>query len=106
MSISFPRAAPGSKVFFRLLTEGLGADWPLSKKIRFSPRPCSSAYKDRDSFGLEPYGISFHPGSQQRDVGQWSSALTIAAQLFNWARHDLKIDLKLINMEEVSQPII
>ena len=25
------RAAPGSRVFFRLLTEGLGADWPLSK---------------------------------------------------------------------------
>ncbi|HWP68395.1 MAG TPA: type III PLP-dependent enzyme, partial [Rectinemataceae bacterium] len=31
------RAAPGSKVFFRLLTEGLGADWPLSKKFGSHP---------------------------------------------------------------------
>ncbi len=28
-----PRGAPGSRVFLRLLTEGLGADWPLSKKF-------------------------------------------------------------------------
>ena len=92
------RAAPGSKVFFRLLTEGLGADWPLSKKFGSHPDLARQLIKTAIRFGLEPYGISFHPGSQQRDVGQWSSALTIAAQLFNWARHDLKIDLKLINM--------
>jgi len=92
------RAAPGSKVFFRLLTEGLGADWPLSKKFGSHPDLARQLIKTAIRFGLEPYGISFHPGSQQRDVGQWSSALTIAAQLFNWARHDLKIDLKMINM--------
>jgi len=92
------RAAPGSKVFFRLLTEGLGADWPLSKKFGSHPDLARQLMKTAIRFGLEPYGISFHPGSQQRDVGQWSSALAIVAQLFNWARHDLKIDLKMINM--------
>lgn len=92
------RAAPGSKVFFRLLTEGLGADWPLSKKFGSHPDLARQLIKTAVRFGLEPYGISFHPGSQQRDVGQWSSALAIVGQLFNWARHDLKIDLKMINM--------
>lgn len=92
------RAAPGSKVFFRLLTEGLGADWPLSKKFGSHPDLARQLIKTAVRFGLEPYGISFHPGSQQRDVGQWSSALAIVAQLFTWARHDLKIDLKMINM--------
>ncbi|MEN6490644.1 MAG: type III PLP-dependent enzyme [Rectinema sp.] len=92
------RAAPGSKVFFRLLTEGLGADWPLSKKFGSHPDLARQLMKTAVRFGLEPYGISFHPGSQQRDVGQWSSALAIVSQLFNWARHDLKIDLKMINM--------
>ncbi len=92
------RAAPGSKVFFRLLPEGLGADWPLSKKFGSHPDLARQLIKTAVRFGLEPYGISFHPGSQQRDVGQWSSALAIVAQLFNWARHDLKIDLKMINM--------
>jgi ornithine decarboxylase len=92
------RAAPGSKVFFRLLTEGLGADWPLSKKFGSHPDLARQLMKTAVRFGLEPYGISFHPGSQQRDVGQWSSALAIVSQLFNWARRDLKIDLKMINM--------
>ena len=30
-------AAPGSKVYFRLLTDGSGADWPLSKKFGCQP---------------------------------------------------------------------
>lgn len=92
------RAAPGSKVFFRLLTEGLGADWPLSKKFGSHPDMARQLIKTAVRFGLEPYGISFHPGSQQRDVGQWSSALTQVAQLFNWARKELKVDLRMINM--------
>jgi len=70
---------PGSKVFFRLLTEGLGADWPLSKKFGSHPDLARQLIKMAVRFGLEPYGISFHPGSQQRDVGQWSSALAIVA---------------------------
>ena len=92
------RAAPGSKVFFRLLTEGLGADWPLSKKFGSHPDLARQLIKTAVRFGLVPYGISFHPGSQQRDVGQWSSALTTVAQLFAWARDDLMVDLKMINM--------
>ena len=92
------RAAPGSKVFFRLLTEGLGADWPLSKKFGSHPDLARQLIKTAVRFGLQPYGISFHPGSQQRDVGQWSSALTTVSQLFQWARDDLKVNLKMINM--------
>ncbi len=92
------RAAPGSKVFFWLLTEGLGADWPLSRKFGSHPDLARQLIKTAVRFGLQPYGISFHPGSQQRDVGQWSSALTTVAQLFRWAREDAHVDLKMINM--------
>jgi ornithine decarboxylase len=92
------RAAPGSKVFFRLLTEGLGADWPLSKKFGSHPALARQLIKTEVRFGLLPYGISFPPGSQQRAVGQWSSALTTVAQLFSWAKEDLKVELKMINM--------
>ncbi|MDP2792108.1 MAG: type III PLP-dependent enzyme [Rectinemataceae bacterium] len=92
------RAAPGSKVFFRLLTEGLGADWPLSRKFGSHPDLARQLIKTAIRFGLVPHGISFHPGSQQRDVGQWSTALTTASQLMAWARDDLKIDMKMINM--------
>ncbi len=50
--------------------------------------------------GLEPYLLSFHPGSQQRDVGQWSSALTTAGLLFRSIREEIHVDLKMINMGE------
>jgi len=92
------RAAPGSRVFFRLLTEGLGADWPLSKKFGSHPDLARQLIKLAVRLGLEPYGISFHPGSQQRDVGQWSTALTTAGQLFHWARKEANVKLKMINM--------
>jgi ornithine decarboxylase len=92
------RAAPGSRVFFRLLTEGLGADWPLSKKFGSHPDLARQLIKLSVRLGLEPYGISFHPGSQQRDVGAWSSAITTAGQLFRWAREDANVRLKMLNM--------
>ena len=92
------RAAPGSKVFFRLLTEGLGADWPLSRKFGSHPDLARQLIKTAVRFGLQPYGISFHPGSQQRDIGQWSTALTQVGQLWNWARNEAKVEMKMINM--------
>ena len=92
------RAAPGSKVFFRLLTEGLGADWPLSRKFGSHPDLARQLIKTAVRFGLVPYGISFHPGSQQRDIGQWSTALTQVGQLWYWARDEAHVDLKMINM--------
>jgi ornithine decarboxylase len=49
-------------------------------------------------FGLVPYGLSFHPGSQQRDVGQWSSCLATSSMIFTWAKEDLKVELKMLNM--------
>jgi len=92
------RAAPGSRVFFRLLTEGLGADWPLSKKFGCHPDLVRQLIKLSSRLGLEPYGISFHPGSQQRDVGAWSSAITTAGQLFHWAHEEAGVELKALNM--------
>ena len=90
--------APGSKVFFRLLTEGLGADWPLSQKFGSHPDLARQLIKLAVRLGLEPYGISFHPGSQQRDIGQWSTALTSVGQIFRSVREEIHVDLKMVNM--------
>jgi ornithine decarboxylase len=91
-------AAPGARVFFRLLTDGLGADRPLSKKIGSQPDLTRQLVKAAVRFGLEPYGISFHPGSQQRDIGQWSTALTTVGQLFQSIREEIHVELKMVNM--------
>ncbi len=91
-------AAPDSRVFFRLLTDGLGADLPLSKKIGCHPDLMRQLVKAAVRFGLEPYGIAFHPGSQQRDVGQWSTALTTVGHLFRAIREEIHVDLKMIDL--------
>jgi len=92
------RAAPGSQVFFRVLTEGLGADWPLSRKFGSHPDETRRLILRAKDQGLEPYGISFHVGSQQRDIGQWSTALTTVAGIFTWALEEHGIKLQMINM--------
>lgn len=75
-------AAPGSKVFCRILTTGVGADWPLSRKFGCDiemARDLLVAAKDR---GVIPHGVSFHVGSQQRDPAQWDAAIAQAAWVF------------------------
>lgn len=91
------RAAPGSQVFFRILTEGLGADWPLSRKFGCHPEMTRNLILHAKDLGLDPYGISFHVGSQQRDIGQWSSALSNVGSIFV-AAEEHGIKLKMVNM--------
>lgn len=89
--------APGSRVFFRLITEGAGSDWPLSRKFgAHSDVLFNLALRARD-LGLVPWGLSFHVGSQQRDIGQYDDGIARAKYLFTCLR-DEGIELKMINI--------
>ena len=91
-------SAPGSRVFFRLLTEGQGADWPLSRKFGSHPDTVYHLAILARDLGLEPYGLSFHVGSQQRDIGAWDEAISRCTYLFRSLKEDENIRLKMINM--------
>lgn len=92
------RSAPGSKVVFRLLLDSSGeADWPLTRKFGAHPDMLYGLIKLAKEKGLDPYGISFHVGSQQRDVGQWDSAIALCKYLFESLRQD-DIRLRAINL--------
>jgi ornithine decarboxylase len=89
--------APGSKVFCRLLMTCEGAEWPLSRKFGCEfdmARDLLVAARDR---GLEPYGVSFHVGSQQTDLQQWDIAVGKTAMLFT-ALNEVGIELKMVNL--------
>ena len=47
--------------------------------------------------GLDPHGISFHVGSQQRDLSQWDVALGKTKMLFT-ALSEAGIELKMVNL--------
>ena len=48
--------------------------------------------------GLDPYGISFHVGSQQRDIGAWDAAIAKVKVIFERLKEEDNITLKMINM--------
>ena len=77
------RAAPGSKVFCRILCDGSGAEWPLSRKFGCVPEMAPGVLEHAHRLGLVAHGISFHVGSQQNDVKAWDKALASAAAIFN-----------------------
>lgn len=89
--------APGSRVFCRILTSGEGAEWPLSRKFGCAPEMAADLLRQAPGLGLEPFGISFHVGSQQRDPVQWDLAISTAAQLFRDLAED-GIDLQMLNL--------
>jgi ornithine decarboxylase len=91
------RAAPGARVFCRVLTDGDGAEWPLSRKFGCAPQMAADLLVRARDLGLVPYGVSFHVGSQQTDVDQWDVAVGETAMLFS-ALNEAGIELKLVNL--------
>jgi ornithine decarboxylase len=89
--------APGSGIFFRILANGTGADWPLSRKFGAQPDVIFQNILLAKDLGLKPRGISFHVGSQQHDVTQWRTALSDCKELFDAAK-EKGIRLDLVNM--------
>lgn len=75
------RSAPGSTVYLRINTDGLGADWPLSLKFGCDPSEAFDLAQRATTSGLG-VGFSFHVGSQQRDVDAWDGPLCRLAKLF------------------------
>jgi ornithine decarboxylase len=91
------RAAPGSRVFCRILVDCRGAEWPLSRKFGCAPDMALDLLRRAREVGLDPYGVSFHVGSQQTDLGQWESAVGAASRMFSLLA-EADIELRMINI--------
>ena len=76
------RAAPGARVFCRILTDGAGAEWPLSRKFGCGAEMALTVLEEAHRIGLKPIGISFHVGSQQTNHNGWDAALETASNIF------------------------
>ena len=85
------QAAPGSSVLCRLVTSGAGSDWPLSRKYGVSTAEALDILLLAAHLGLDPAGVSFHVGSQQRDPGAWATPVAASARVFAGLRtHGLR----------------
>ena len=91
------RAAPGARVFCRILTDGVGAEWPLSRKFGCVTAEAVDVLAHAQARGLVAHGVSFHVGSQQTDTGAWDRALADAASVFCEAA-ERGINLAMVNL--------
>ena len=91
------RVAPGSKVYCRVLCDGEGAEWPLSRKFGCDPAMAPNVLEQAHRLGLQAYGVSFHVGSQQANLSAWDFALSMAADVFR-EMAQRGIELKMVNM--------
>ena len=91
------RAAPGARVFCRILSDCAGAEWPLSRKFGCEPAMAVEVLGHAMALGLEPHGVSFHVGSQQRNQHAWDRALASAAAVFKECG-ERGINLAMVNL--------
>ncbi len=91
------RHAPGARVYCRILVENKGAEWPLSRKFGCELEMARDLMVRAGELGLDPYGISFHVGSQQTSTAAYEGAIARVAMLFT----DLKeagVKLRMVNL--------
>lgn len=89
--------APGARVYCRILVENAGADWPLSRKFGTTVEIARSLMIHAGELGLDPFGLSFHVGSQQTTTSSYEAAIGKVGMLFT----DLKeagVNVRMVNL--------
>jgi ornithine decarboxylase len=74
------RTVASGTVFVRIVTDGAGADWPLSRKFGCTVGEAGPLLLQAARAGLQ-VGVSFHVGSQQRNPAAWDRPLSQVAHL-------------------------
>ena len=91
------RHAPGAKVYCRIVVENTGADWPLSGKFGTTVERARALMLQAGALGLDPYGLSFHVGSQQTDPASYEAAIGRVAMLFT-DLCEAGVNLRMVNL--------
>jgi ornithine decarboxylase len=91
------RHAPGARVYCRILVENEGADWPLSRKFGTTIENARDLMVEAGALGLDPYGLSFHVGSQQTTTRAYEVAIGKVAMLFTDLT-EAGINLRMMNL--------
>jgi ornithine decarboxylase len=91
------RSAPGARVYCRLLVENKGAEWPLSRKFGCEVAMAKELMVKAREWGLDPYGLSFHVGSQQTSTAAYEAAIARVAMLFTDLR-DAGVNIRMVNL--------
>jgi len=91
------RSAPGSRVYCRILVGNDGAEWPLSRKFGCEVEMAKELMVLAGELGLDPFGLSFHVGSQQVNTAAYEAAIAKVALLFTDLR-EAGVKVRMVNL--------
>ena len=91
------RHAPGRRVYCRVTVDNAGADWPLSRKFGTTIAQARALMVAAGEKGLDPYGLSFHVGSQQTGTEAYEAAIARVGMLFTDLRR-AGVGLRMLNL--------
>lgn len=91
------RSAPGARVYCRILVGNDGAEWPLSRKFGCEIEMARDLMALAGELGLDPFGLSFHVGSQQVNTAAYEAAIAKVAMLFTDLR-DAGVKVRMVNL--------
>ncbi|MEJ6565518.1 MAG: type III PLP-dependent enzyme [Burkholderiales bacterium] len=73
---------PDAKLYLRFDTSNIGSDWPLSGKFGVKPRDIDSILDVAVEIGADLCGLTFHVGSQCRNIENWNQAIETSKRIF------------------------
>lgn len=88
---------PGARVIIRIKVENSGSMVELSLKFGADPDQAFFLLRKAKALGLRPMGISFHVGSQSKNVENYMQALEITSNIFNEAK-EKELNLKIVDI--------
>ena len=91
------RHAPGAAVYVRVRVDDSGSVFPLSRKFGAESHHARALLQQAERLGLQPYGLTFHVGSQCVATSAWVQAIASTARLMRQLRSD-GIEVQMLNL--------
>ena len=88
---------PDAKLYLRFDTPNIGSDWPLSGKFGAKLRDVDAILDVAVELQADVCGVTFHVGSQCRNVDNWTQAIESAKRIFESMRMR-NLSPKLLNI--------
>jgi ornithine decarboxylase len=86
-----------AKLYLRIDTQDLGSDWPLSGKFGASLLESKDIITEAAALGADLCGVTFHVGSQCRNVDNWHIGIENARNVFELMR-EAGLEPRLLNI--------
>lgn len=91
------RCAPGRAVYIRVRVDDSGSVFPLSRKFGAEAKDARALLLAARQLGLQPYGLTFHVGSQCRATSAWVQAIASMGRLMRQLNND-GIRITMLNL--------